>query len=109
MAAVTYGSARLATAKEVKRAGMLGSEGIVLGTLGRDYLRHAGEQHVLVVGSQWQWERRRRDYSHALDLAGECHLYRREGGRELPRHGEAIGHNSAGSLPSIRAHRRVAN
>jgi type IV secretion system protein VirD4 len=51
MVAVTYGSARWATAKEVKRAGMLGAEGIVLGTLGRDYLRHAGEQHVLVVGS----------------------------------------------------------
>jgi type IV secretion system protein VirD4 len=51
MAAVTYGSARFATAKEVKRAGMLRPEGVVLGTLGRDYLRHAGEQHVLVVGA----------------------------------------------------------
>jgi type IV secretion system protein VirD4 len=51
MAAVTYGSARWCTAKEVKRAGMLRPEGVVLGTLGRDYLRHAGEQHVLVVGS----------------------------------------------------------
>jgi type IV secretion system protein VirD4 len=51
MAAVTYGSARWSTSKEVRRAGMLGSEGIVLGTLGRDYLRHVGEQHVLVVGS----------------------------------------------------------
>ena len=58
MAAVTYGSARWATSKEVKRAGMLGSEGIVLGTLGRDYLRHAGEQHVWwsavqAVGKAW--------------------------------------------------------
>ena len=47
----TYGSARFATYKEVKRAGMLGPEGIVLGMLGREYLRHAGEPHVLVVGS----------------------------------------------------------
>jgi type IV secretion system protein VirD4 len=51
MAAVTYGSARFSTVKDVKRAGLLGTEGIVLGTFGRDYLRHAGEQHVLVVGS----------------------------------------------------------
>jgi type IV secretion system protein VirD4 len=51
MAAVTYGSARWCTSKEARRAGMLGAEGIVLGTLGRDYLRHVGEQHVLVVGS----------------------------------------------------------
>jgi type IV secretory pathway TraG/TraD family ATPase VirD4 len=32
MAAVTYGSARFSTYKEVKRAGMLRPEGIVLGT-----------------------------------------------------------------------------
>ena len=51
MAAVTFGSARFATYKEVKRAGLLGSEGIVLGVFGRDYVRHAGEQHVMVVGS----------------------------------------------------------
>jgi type IV secretion system protein VirD4 len=37
--------------KEVKRAGLLGQTGVVLGTFGRDYLRHDGEQHVLVVGS----------------------------------------------------------
>jgi type IV secretion system protein VirD4 len=51
MASVTFGSARWATSKEVKRAGMLGAGGVVLGTLGRDYLRHDGEQHVLVVGT----------------------------------------------------------
>jgi type IV secretion system protein VirD4 len=51
MAAVTYGSARWATPKEVKRAGMIQPEGIVLGICGRHYLRHTGEQHVLVVGS----------------------------------------------------------
>jgi type IV secretion system protein VirD4 len=51
MVAVTHGSARWATAKEITRAGLLGPEGIVLGVLGRDYVRHAGEQHVALVGS----------------------------------------------------------
>jgi type IV secretion system protein VirD4 len=36
----TYGSARWATAAEVKDAGLLGPDGVVLGKLGRDYLRH---------------------------------------------------------------------
>jgi len=51
MASITHGSARWATLTEVKRAGLLGDDGIVLGMLGRHYLRHAGEQHVMVVGS----------------------------------------------------------
>jgi type IV secretion system protein VirD4 len=51
MASITHGSARFATYKEVKCAGLFGDEGIVLGTLGRHYVRHAGEQHVALVGS----------------------------------------------------------
>jgi type IV secretion system protein VirD4 len=51
MASITHGSARFATYKEVKRAGLFGDEGIVLGTFGRHYVRHAGEQHVALVGS----------------------------------------------------------
>ena len=43
----TYGSARWATEKEVRRAGLLGPDGSVLGWLGHDYLRHAGPEHVL--------------------------------------------------------------
>jgi type IV secretion system protein VirD4 len=43
----TYGSARWARAREVRRAGMLGSAGLVLGRLGRGYLRHDGPEHVL--------------------------------------------------------------
>jgi type IV secretion system protein VirD4 len=45
--AVTYGSARWATAREVQTAGLLGPDGVVLGRLGRAYLRHDGPEHVL--------------------------------------------------------------
>jgi type IV secretion system protein VirD4 len=43
----TYGSARWATVPEVKGAGLLGPDGVVLGKLGRTYLRHDGPEHVL--------------------------------------------------------------
>ena len=45
--AETYGSARWATEKEVRKAGLLGDDGTVLGRLGHDYLRHDGPEHVL--------------------------------------------------------------
>jgi type IV secretion system protein VirD4 len=44
---VTYGSARWATVTEIREAGMLGQDGVVLGQLGHDYLRHDGPEHVL--------------------------------------------------------------
>lgn len=43
----TYGSARWASPEEVKAAGLLGPDGVVLGKLDRDYLRHDGPEHVL--------------------------------------------------------------
>ncbi|WP_033921064.1 conjugal transfer protein TraG [Sphingomonas sp. 37zxx] len=43
----TYGSARWATPAEVKGAGLLGPDGVVLGKLERDYLRHNGPEHVM--------------------------------------------------------------
>ncbi|BAI99132.1 conjugal transfer protein TraG [Sphingobium sp. TA15] len=43
----TYGSARWARPDEVKAAGLLGADGVVLGKLDRDYLRHDGPEHVL--------------------------------------------------------------
>ncbi len=43
----TYGSARWAQPDEVKAAGLLGSDGVVLGKLERAYLRHDGPEHVL--------------------------------------------------------------
>ena len=43
----TYGSARWADIKEVRRAGLLGPDGVVLGSLGGSYLRHDGPEHVL--------------------------------------------------------------
>jgi type IV secretion system protein VirD4 len=45
--AVTYGSARWATAPEIRKAGLLKSDGVVLGRFGRDHLRHDGPEHVL--------------------------------------------------------------
>ena len=43
----TYGSARWAETEEVKAAGLLGPDGVVLGRYDRDYLRHDGPEHVL--------------------------------------------------------------
>jgi len=43
----TYGSACWATTREVRRAGLLGPDGVVLGRHGRTYLRHNGPEHVL--------------------------------------------------------------
>ncbi len=45
--AETYGSARWAEKGEVKSAGLLGPDGVVLGRYERDYLRHDGPEHVL--------------------------------------------------------------
>ncbi|MGE0459621.1 MAG: conjugal transfer protein TraG [Bauldia sp.] len=43
----TYGSARWAELREVKAAGLLGPDGVVLGMLGDAYLRHDGPEHIL--------------------------------------------------------------
>ena len=43
----TYGSARWAEPEEIKAAGLLGPDGVLLGRLDRDYLRHDGPEHVL--------------------------------------------------------------
>ncbi|SMH29596.1 conjugal transfer protein TraG [Mesorhizobium australicum] len=43
----TYGSARWASPVEIKQAGLLGPDGVVLGRYERDYLRHDGPEHVL--------------------------------------------------------------
>ena len=45
--AQTYGSARWATMREARSAGLLGDDGVVLGKLGSHYLRHDGPEHVL--------------------------------------------------------------
>jgi len=44
---VTYGSARWATQTEIRAAGLLSPDGVVLGRFGRNYLRHDGPEHVL--------------------------------------------------------------
>jgi len=43
----TYGSARWAETEEVKSAGLLGPDGVVLGRYDSHYLRHNGPEHVL--------------------------------------------------------------
>jgi type IV secretion system protein VirD4 len=43
----TYGSARWAEAREIKRAGLLNPVGVLVGRLGSEYLRHAGPEHVM--------------------------------------------------------------
>src|SRR5215472_4266866 len=46
-AVTTYGSARWATRNEIRSAGLLGPDGVVLGRYAGDYLRHDGPEHVL--------------------------------------------------------------
>lgn len=43
----TYGSARWAETAEIKAAGLLGEDGVMLGRIGEAYLRHDGPEHVL--------------------------------------------------------------
>jgi type IV secretion system protein VirD4 len=43
----TYGSARWASEKEIRRAGLLGDSGVCLGSLSGSYLRHDGPEHVM--------------------------------------------------------------
>ncbi len=43
----TYGSARWAEDKEIRSAGLVGPDGVLLGRYDRDYLRHDGPEHVL--------------------------------------------------------------
>jgi type IV secretion system protein VirD4 len=43
----TYGSARWATKDEIRRVGLLGPDGVVLGRFAREYLRHDGPEHVI--------------------------------------------------------------
>jgi type IV secretion system protein VirD4 len=44
----TYGSARWASRRDIKQAGLFARDGVMLGGWGRRYLRHAGPDHVLV-------------------------------------------------------------
>jgi type IV secretion system protein VirD4 len=46
-AITTYGSARWATKSEISSAGLLGNDGVVIGRMGRHYLRHDGPEHVV--------------------------------------------------------------
>ena len=43
----TYGSARWASPRDLKRSGLLKPAGVFLGRMGEDYLRHDGSEHVM--------------------------------------------------------------
>jgi len=43
----TYGSARWATHRDIRRAGLLGDAGVFLGCYDQHYLRHDGPEHVI--------------------------------------------------------------
>ena len=43
----TYGSARWATDKEIRKAGLLKQDGVVIGSHKNRYLRHNGPEHIL--------------------------------------------------------------
>ncbi|WP_063695166.1 conjugal transfer protein TraG [Bradyrhizobium embrapense] len=43
----TYGSARWASPKEIKEAGLFAAKGVFLGRLENNYLRHDGPEHVM--------------------------------------------------------------
>ncbi len=43
----TYGSARWATPKEIKEAGLFAAKGVFLGRFENNYLRHDGPEHVM--------------------------------------------------------------
>ncbi len=45
----TYGTARWATGRDVKRLGLARGDGVILGAWGKSVLRHDGADHVLVV------------------------------------------------------------
>lgn len=45
----TYGTARWADARDLKKLGLLSGDGVILGSWNRQLLRHDGDEHVLVV------------------------------------------------------------
>ncbi|HEX6956358.1 MAG TPA: IncP-type conjugal transfer protein TraG [Ferrovibrio sp.] len=45
----TFGSARWASAAEIRRAGLMAGRGVILGGMGARYLRHDGPAHVIAV------------------------------------------------------------
>ena len=46
---VTYGSARWATARDVRKLNLTTGDGVILGTLNNQLLRHDGDEPVMVI------------------------------------------------------------
>jgi len=43
-----FGDARFATQREIKKAGLLGEKGLIVGKLGNKYLTFDGQQHAII-------------------------------------------------------------
>lgn len=67
----TYGSARWAETREVRLAGLLGHDGVMLGRWRHEYLRHDGPEHVLCFAPHQVGQKRRPRCSDATHLAGK--------------------------------------
>jgi type IV secretion system protein VirD4 len=78
----TYGSARWAEPDEIKAAGLLAPDGVLLGRLDHDYLRHDGPEHVLCFAPTRSGKGVGPRRADAADLAGQHHHSRHQG-REL--------------------------
>ena len=78
----TYGSARWAEAREIRKAGLLHPDGVLLGRWRGAYLRHDGPEHVLCFAPTRSRQGRRPGRADAADLAGLGDRPRHQG-REL--------------------------
>jgi hypothetical protein len=78
----TYGSARWAVTREERHAALLGHDGVLLGRLRGEYLRHNGPEHVLCFALTRSGKGVRPCRPDAADLDRLCHRSRHQG-REL--------------------------
>jgi hypothetical protein len=78
----TYGSARWAEKREIRRAKLLKQDGVILGRWQDHYLRHDGPEHVLCFAPTRSGKGRRPRHADAADLARVGDRPRHQG-REL--------------------------
>lgn len=54
--AKNHGDAKIGNQADAKKAGLLGKEGIILGKIGKQFARYAGEAAVLISGRPGSWK-----------------------------------------------------